>query len=170
MQSKPLTAESIIELLELEPLESEGGFYRRTFLSSDTLDNQKPAGSAIYFLITKESVSSMHRLASPEMWYFHSGDPIELLLLGKGLNGLSILGNDLAAGQRPQKLIPGGVWQGAIIAPGHEEHGYSLLSCSMSPAFDWAEFESTDEDLLMKEFPEWGAAIRRRTQSKIDSG
>lgn len=146
--SRP-TAEELIELLGLEPLPEEGGFYRETFRSPRRL----PAGSmgteyqgprdaltAIYFLVTPASPSAWHVLPSDEVFLWHAGAPVRMLRLpADGAADPITLGADFAAGQRPQAVVPGGVWQGCRLEEGAEP-GWALMSCLVAPGFDFADF------------------------------
>jgi predicted cupin superfamily sugar epimerase len=96
-------ANELIHRLGLEPLPIEGGYFRQTWSSDDLVsipgyDSPRPAGTAIYFLLTSDpdSFSSLHRLATGEMYHFYLGDPVEMLLLAEGTpGGRIILGPDL---------------------------------------------------------------------------
>ena len=142
-----MTAEEVIRLLGLEPLEPEGGWFAETYRARASL----PAGAvpglggpralstAIYYLLTRATFSALHRLRSDEIYHFYAGDPVELLLLEPGAIGRALsLGVDLAAGQRPQAVVPAGVWQGSRLALGGR---WALLGTTMSPGFDPADFE-----------------------------
>ncbi|WP_415908032.1 cupin domain-containing protein [Oleiharenicola sp. Vm1] len=119
MNSRPLSpethpAEEVIRLLDLAPLPTEGGWFRRTAESALRLPGaERRACSAILFLVTPEGFSALHRVDAVETWCFHAGDPLELLVLGEGGAGRRVaLGNDLAAGQALQAMVPAGAWQG----------------------------------------------------------
>ncbi|MEM1223281.1 MAG: cupin domain-containing protein [Verrucomicrobiota bacterium] len=171
-----LTAEEVIAHYKLEPLDQEGGFFRQVWKSgllvnNDTLcerypdEGTHPMGTLIYFLITTDSFSAMHRLPTAEHWFFHMGDPLEMLLLhGDGRGEIAMLGTDLKAGQQVQLTVPMDSWQGTRIAEGADEYGWSLGSCVMVPGFEWTDFELGDRSLLIKEYPEHAAAIERRTR------
>jgi len=130
-----MTAQEIIELLGLEPLPEEGGFFRQSYQSPERIPQQSlPAryqqdmalGAAIYFLLTPDDYSAMHQLNTDEIFHFYLGDPVELLLLHPDGSGeVFVLGNDLQASMRPQKLVKRGVWQGARLAAG----GSMALRC-----------------------------------------
>src|SRR5918911_796814 len=105
------TAEQLIAALGLRPLPREGGYYRETYRSADTLPaaalpprygRGKAAGTAIYYLLTPDTCSALHRLPTDEVFHFYLGDPVALLLLPPGGPGrLLTLGTDLLSGQRP---------------------------------------------------------------------
>ena len=114
--------EELIETLGLEPLIPEGGYFKRTYPG---LTESKDA-SSIYYLMTKDSFSSLHLLTSDEIWHFYQGDPIEQIQISPdGTVKKIILGDDIAAGQVPMTVVPAGVWQGARLIDGSK--GFFLL-------------------------------------------
>jgi len=157
------TAAEIIALLKLEPLPNEGGFFRRTYTSTATLPGGRPVGTAIYFLLTPEGFSALHRLLTDEVWHFHAGAPIEHLMLdpASGRGTRTIIGSDLPGGQQTQRTVPGGVWQGARLATGG---AWALVGCTMSPGWDEREFTLGERNVLITRFPEWAGDIRALTR------
>lgn len=156
-----LTAKKIIDLLGLEPLDIEGGFYRRTYLSSHILAGSKHLSSAIYYLLTSETHSKIHKLAADEIYHFYLGDPVELLLLDNKRNGhVHLLGNDILRGHKPQILVKGGVWQGSQLIRGGQ---FALLGTTMAPAFMESDFvEPPHLEFLLENYPsEYHSLIRQ---------
>ncbi|MGH7881690.1 MAG: cupin domain-containing protein [Candidatus Dormibacteraceae bacterium] len=133
------------ELLDLAP-HPEGGWYRETWRSDVVVHppnypGKRPTGTAIYFLLGPGEVSRWHVVRSAELWLWHQGGPLELKLGGSGEHPsaeltIITLGTDIADGQRPQGLIPPGVWQAARPTTNQEV----LVSCVVSPGFDFADF------------------------------
>jgi uncharacterized protein len=123
-------AERLITSLQLEPLPSEGGFFRQTWRSA--------TASAIYFLLTEADFSALHRIAQDELWHFYAGDRVQHLQLDPrdGTPRLAILGPDVVAGDVPQLVVPAGVWQGARLDPSSLDSGFALLGCTVSPPWD----------------------------------
>lgn len=165
--------DEMIRLLDLEPLPEEGGFYRETFRSWRRLADgalgpdyagPRDALTAIYFLVTAESPSAWHVLPSDEVFLWHAGSPVRMLRLPtEGPADPITLGVDFAAGQRPQAVVPGGVWQGCRLDD-NATPGWALLSCLVAPGFDFADFHvATDEevDALAERFPEHADEVRR---------
>ena len=154
-----MTAEKIISLLELKP-HPEGGFYRETYRSGDIiarLGGERCASTSIYYLITTESFSTLHRLASDEMFHFYLGDTVEMLqLLPGGTGKVVLLGNDVAGGARPQALVPRGTWQGSRLKQGGT---FALLGTTMAPGFDSADFEPGRKDELLRLYPQFSDLI-----------
>lgn len=132
-----MTAQEIIQLLRLVPLEMEGGYFRQNYRNKTPWDGHKPMSTAIYFLLTPDTYSCLHRLPNDEVYHFYLGDPVELLVLDeKGQGSVRILGSDLAAGMQVQTAVPAQAWQGSRLLPGGS---WALLGTTMAPGF-------TDDD------------------------
>src|SRR5262245_57053697 len=122
------TAQEVINCLHLQPLTIEGGYFRETYRAPLTLPaSALPAGysggrnisTAIYYLLTPETYSAIHRVKSDEVFHFYAGDAVELLQLWTDGSGRIVtIGNDLAARYEPQVVVPAGVWQGCRLARG----------------------------------------------------
>lgn len=144
-----MKAKDIIKLLDLRPLEPEGGFFRETLRSSSSLDTgqigkhpnrKRSLYTAIYYLLTDEDVSKPHRLNSDEIWLFHFGDPVEMKVISPdGVETSFILGSNIMNNQHPQILVPAGWVQSAKIA--HPKEGFALVSTIVVPGFDSEDFE-----------------------------
>ena len=165
-----LTAERIKELLDLHPLPEEGGYYAETYraellppavLPGRSVD-PRAAKTAIYYLLTPDCFSALHRLPTDEIFHFYLGDPVEQLHLFPDGDGRVVrIGPDLLAGERPQVLAPRGVWQGARRAS-DGVHGYALLGTTMAPGFDAADYEGGRREDLIAAYPafrEWIEAL-----------
>ncbi|MBR5755703.1 MAG: cupin domain-containing protein [Erysipelotrichaceae bacterium] len=138
-----MTKEDVIRELELRPLIGEGGFVNELYRGEAV--NGRQIYGTIYYLLTPNCCSIMHRLDADEVWYYHDGPPLEMLLIYKDHYEVKYLGNDLLKGERPQILVPKGVYQGSHMA---YEGDYSLVSTSMSPAYDPEHYEvGTYEEL-----------------------
>jgi predicted cupin superfamily sugar epimerase len=142
----------IIESLGLAP-HPEGGFYRETYRGSST---------AIYFLLPAGDFSAFHRLrTSVEIWHHYAGDPIELDTIDPdGTHRVTILGPDLERGERPQAIVPAGTLQAAAV----RGERFALCGCTVTPAFEFADFEMPTRAELLAAFPPAGVVIRRRTR------
>jgi uncharacterized protein len=160
-----MTADEIKALLHLEPHPVEGGWYRRTYTSAVSvalLGGVRPYGTAIYYLLEEGTFSEMHMLASDEIFHFYLGDPVEMLfLLSDGSSARVTLGPDLAAGQRPQVLVPAGVWQGTRLLEGAR---VALLGCTVTPGFDFADYRSGKYEELARQWPTEKERIRALTR------
>jgi len=167
-----LTAERVIDLLDLRRLPEEGGFYAETYRGPalpagalpDGYGGERPAATAIYYLVTPIEFSALHRLPGDELFHFYLGDPVEQLhLLPDGLGRFAVIGPDLESGQHPQVLAPGGVWQGTRLVPGGA-YGFALLGTTMAPGFDFADYEGGHRDELIAAYPRFRAMIEALTR------
>jgi len=132
------TGESLIEALGLEP-HPEGGWYRRTW-EAPAKAGERPAASAIYYLLLEGEASAPHRIDATELWHFYDGDPLELILeRSGGTSDVHVLGPDVAAGQSPQVVVEPGVWQSA-----RPLGRYALVGATVTPAFTFEGFELRD--------------------------
>jgi predicted cupin superfamily sugar epimerase len=163
--------EKLIRTLGLVPLPGEGGFFRETYRSSCSIpaeslpadyDGPRSAGTGIYYLLTDASFSALHRLRGDELFHFYLGDPIEQLhLRADGSGDVLVLGNDIAAGMRPQVLVPAGVWQGSRLQPGGR---FALLGTTMSPGFELEDFELGERSPLVRAYPAFEEQILALTR------
>ena len=175
-----MDADFIIKLLGLEPLHDEGGWYRETYRSDDRLPRGKkiPArystdkrfATAIYYLITADTFSAVHRLLSDEIFHFYLGDPVLMLMLHPdGTGETFVLGSDLAGGHHPQLVVTRGTWQGMkligapLVKPGGR---FALLGTTVAPSFDKEDFELGDRACLQETYPEYRELIEQLTQTR----
>jgi predicted cupin superfamily sugar epimerase len=157
-------AERIVRELGLAP-HPEGGFYRETFRSPRQLDGlpngPRAASTAIYFLLPAGSFSAFHAVTSDEAWHHYDGDPLELQVIGTdGVAVRYVLGKDLAQGQVPQAVVPAGAWQAA--RPLGER--YALVGCTVSPGFDFTDFEMPPRAELLRRLPAHRELVERFTR------
>jgi len=163
-----LTAREVVRLLQLEPLDQEGGYFRRTGESAAIRPDGKRAWSMIYSLITPEGFSALHRLAADEVWCFHAGDPLESLRLRPDGSGEWVkLGLHLAAGERPQDVVPARTWQGTRLAAGGR---WALATCLVAPEFGWSDFEIGTREALSPVYPAHAEGIRALTREQPPAG
>ena len=166
-----MTADEVKTLLQLKPLPMEGGFFRETYRSRGELSppclpegfpGPRSLATAIYYLITPESFSALHRLPGAEIFHFYCGDPaIMLQLLPDGTSRTIALGVDLVNGHQPQVIVDGGVWQGCRLTP---TGSWALLGSTMSPGFDPGDYETGERESLMAKYPGAAANIREYTR------
>ncbi|MCA9581555.1 MAG: cupin domain-containing protein [Myxococcales bacterium] len=167
----PLHAEDIITRLGLEPHPKEGGFFRETYRAKEAIDgpalpdrygSPRAHGTAIYYLLTPDTRSHLHRLTSDEVFHFYLGDPCEMLQLDpEGASRVVTLGPDLLAGESPQILVPRSTWQGMRLVPGGS---VALLGCTVSPGFDFVDYEHGDRAALLARWPEHKTLIEDLTE------
>jgi predicted cupin superfamily sugar epimerase len=166
-----MTAEEVKKTLALVPHPREGGFYIRTYESGERIpasafaDSRYPSarftGTAIYYLLEPDTFSEMHRLRSDEIFHFYAGDPVEMLQLHPGGRGEIIrIGNRLDQDERPQVLAPRNVWQGSHLVPGG---AWALLGCTVSPGFEFEDYETGTRACLCAEWPRFTQLIHSLT-------
>jgi predicted cupin superfamily sugar epimerase len=134
--SKSLSATDVIRLLDLKP-HPEGGYFRETFRDVLQLENGRAASTAIYFLLAHGERSRWHRVDAAEVFHWYAGAALRLDIAPEnGARHHVTLGNDLAAGDRPQAVVPASAWQSA------EPLGdWTLLGCTVAPGFELSKFE-----------------------------
>lgn len=153
------SAQRYIDRFNLQP-HPEGGFYRETYRSPTTLSRSdlpggfrvsQPVSTAIYFLLTDEIFSALHRIKSDEMWHFYDGDPLEVhMLSGPPPGRHEVLALGRGDGLHLQGTVTAGVWFGARVrAPGT----WSLVGCTVAPGFCFEDFEMANRENLVMQFP-----------------
>jgi predicted cupin superfamily sugar epimerase len=169
-----ITAEQIKTLLNLKLHPKEGGYFVETYRSDEMIpeealpkryrDNRSYA-TAIYYFITPESFSTIHRLKSDEIFHFYLGNPVEMLQLWPDGSGKMItLGSDLLNGMKPQIIVPKGVWQGGRLLLGGR---FALLGATVSPGFEFMDYEVGQRNLLVKSYPKFRDLIIALTKDNI---
>lgn len=164
------TAEELIRCLRLEPLPREGGWYRETHRSvlqlpanvlAPRYSAARSAGTAIYYLLTTDTCSALHRLPTEEVFHFYLGDPVLMLQLGphpEDGGRILTLGSDILAGQQVQTVVTAGVWQGSILREGG---AFALMGTTLAPGFDFDDYEAADREALIAAFPAFAERIDR---------
>ncbi|ANM12496.1 MULTISPECIES: cupin domain-containing protein [unclassified Rhizobium] len=130
-----MSPEDIIRALAMQP-HPEGGWYAETF--RDTAGGERGHSTAIYYLLTRGQRSHWHRVHDAvEVWHYYAGAPLSLHRSEDGTASETLtLGTDLAAGERPQAIVPANWWQAA------ESRGdFTLVGCTVSPGFEFSSFE-----------------------------
>jgi predicted cupin superfamily sugar epimerase len=164
-----MTADDVIRLLGLQPHPVEGGFFRETYRSAASLPQSalpdhtgdRSVSTAIYYLLKPGHVSELHVLPGDEVFHFYLGSPVRMLQLWPDGSGKEvILGADIAAGQVPQLVVPGGVWQGTKLL-GND--GFALLGCTVAPGFDYADYRNASRAELNAKWPAFAEQIRELT-------
>jgi predicted cupin superfamily sugar epimerase len=165
MTESPLNddARAAVQALGLAP-HPEGGYYRETFRSALAIDapqGRRAASTAIYFLLPARSFSALHRVRSDEVWHHYDGDPVELYMFHEdGEPQVVRLGHDFARGDRPQVVVPAGVWQAAVPVGDR----FALCGCTVAPGFDFADFELPSRAALVERFPAVRELVERLTR------
>lgn len=166
-----LTAEKLIKMLDMKPLPKEGGYCSETYRSahvipgsslSEQYESERALSTAIYYLLTPDTQSLLHRLPTDEIFHFYLGDPVLMLqLYPDGTVKTILLGQDIDdAGHFVQVVVPKGVWQGSYLLEGGR---FALMSTTMAPGFDFADNEIGDRETLIGLYPSRQDVIRRLT-------
>ncbi len=162
----PLVQE-IIRTLQLVPHPLEGGYFRETYRSVAQIDRHgesRSLGTAIYYLLTPQTFSAIHRLPTDEIFHFYLGDPVQMLQLWPdGSTCVVTLGSGVLIGHQPQVVVPGGVWQGSQLVEGGR---FALLGTTMAPGFDEEDYEPGQRDDLLRQYPGEAELIRRLTRDR----
>src|SRR6476646_4194340 len=162
----PDHAQELIETLGLLP-HPERGHYVETYRAPLAVDaashgGARAASTAIYFLVTRaQPTTYLHRLKSDEVFHLYEGGPLEVLLLAPTGGEVRRLGLDIAAGARPQLVIPAGTWFAVELAAGSS---HCLFGCTVAPGFDFADFELAEGPELAARHPAHAARIARLTR------
>lgn len=128
----------------------------------DSYRGPRVASTAIYYLLTSDTFSALHRLRGDEVFHFYRGDPVEMLhLRPDGTGATFTLGPKPQEGMHPQIVVPGGVWQGARMVEGGR---YALLGCTVAPGFEFEDFELGNRNDLLRDFPDHAEMIRALTR------
>jgi predicted cupin superfamily sugar epimerase len=163
-------AKSWIDQLQLVP-HPEGGYYRQTYRAELTIDKtalpasfggSRAVSTAIYFLLERDSFSAFHRLRSDELWHFYAGGGLVVHVIGqRGDYSEILLGSDVDAGETFQAVVKAGSWFASRVRnPG----SYALVGCTVSPGFDFADFELAKREELLRRYPQHRGVIERLTR------
>jgi len=162
--------EEIIRSLNLMK-HPEGGYYREIYRSNEfipveVLENRKNTkkpyrniSTSIYYLLVNSDVSLFHRIKSDEIWHFYQGSPLLLHILDEEKQEYRniTLGKDLVF----QVVVPKNVWFSAEIL---DKSSYSLIGCTVSPGFEFEDFEIAKSQDLISKFPQWENLIKKFTK------
>lgn len=161
----------IIKSLDLEP-HPEGGFYKETYRSEGVMNPQDSGlemegnrnfSTSIYFLLVAGNFSAFHRIKQDEIWHFYDGDPIDLHVINpKGEYTKVKIGRNFANGEVPQYVVQAGDWFASEVS---QNGNYSLAGCTVSPGFDFRDFELANAQQLTAVYPVYLEVISRLTRS-----
>ena len=160
-------AQEIVARLGLAPHPERGYFFEthraKVPVTAATHAGPRAAATAIYFLVTADAPATyLHRLLSDEVFHLYEGGPLDILRLHPdGTADVARLGLDLAAGQRPQVVIPAGAWFGTELAPGAP---YCLVGCTVAPGFEFTDFELAAGPELATRYPSVADRIARMSR------
>lgn len=166
-QDTALKIEELKKQLELLP-HPEGGYFKETYRSEGRVENpyagakERSFSTGIYFLLTPGNFSAFHRIKQDEMWHFYDGDPIALHIVSAlGEYTLVKIGRDFNQGEVPQFVVKAGDWFASEVST---PDGYSLAGCTVSPGFDFSDFEMANQANLLEDFPQHTEVILNLTR------
>ena len=152
----------IIDKLQLLP-HPEGGYYKETYRSAADIridGNARQMCTSIYYLLEDDNISHFHRIKSDELWFFHLGEPLEIITLNNGQVETILLGSAIEKGELLQAVIPAGIWFGSRIK---SQKGFVLVSCTVAPGFDFADFELAKREDLLEQYPQFEELVKELT-------
>ena len=165
------TVSELVEKFQLLP-HPEGGYYKEMYRSTELIQPSalperfsggRNFSTAIYFLLEQENFSAFHRIQSDECWHFYAGQSLHVHIIHpNGQYELIRLGNNLTQGETFQAVVPAGSWFASETATGGT---FSFVGCTVSPGFDFADFELATAASLCKKFPEKEEVIKRLCRS-----
>lgn len=139
----------------------EGGWFREVYRSGEIasesclpkeFNGDRNFSTSIYFLLEKEDISVLHRIKSDEIWHFYDGgSDVEIISLKNGTLQKQFLGREFDKGENLQVVVPKNTWFGARLI---NQKSYALVGCTVSPGFDFNDFEIAGNSLL-REYPEF---------------
>ena len=157
-----MNIEKILKKLNLTPHPNEGGFFAETYRSEENIlkknlpdryNSERSYSTAIYYLLTSTTFSEIHRLKSDEIFHFYLGDPVEMInFFPDGKVKKIILGQDIFNDMELQVIVPKMVWQGAKLIDGGN---FALLGTTVSPGFDYNDYETGNKENLFKLYPDY---------------
>jgi aspartate aminotransferase-like enzyme/predicted cupin superfamily sugar epimerase len=139
----------------------EGGWYRETYRAPGTQPPRRDASTAIYFLLAQGQVSHFHRIDADELWHYYEGDPVRVHILDESGYREMLIGPLSITDAHPQGVVSAGAWFAAESVGGVAQ--YSLVGCTVAPAFDFDRFELAERDTLIALFPDHRSLVSRLT-------
>lgn len=178
-----IDAEFIIRKLELEKHISEGGYFKESYRSPCMISNNgfhnkkqgheiseetpypekiRPASTLIYYLLVGNQYSAIHRVQSDEIWHFYLGSPVTIHLINEDRISPRIqLGNNLENDENIHYIVKKDTWFCAEI---NNKTSFALMGCTVSPGFDFEDFELGNKDKLILQYPQHKDLIERFTK------
>ncbi len=160
-----ISAQQLIALYNLQP-HPEGGWYKETYQSKEQIvaaclperfGGSRAFSTAIYFLLQEGNFSAFHRIKSDECWHFYAGDPLVVYVLQQdGTLDEIMLGNNITNGQLFQYVVPANCWFASRPATSSK---FCFVGCTVSPGFDFADFELADAAVLSALYPQHKSCI-----------
>ena len=166
---KKLTPKQIIERFKLKA-HPEGGYFHENYRSLGKINSSslwngaqgtRNYSTGIYFLLDKNQFSAFHRIKQDEMWHFYAGSTLLLHIINQeGSYKLIKIGSDMIEGSFFQYVVPAGTWFACEV---EDKNSYSFCGCTVSPGFDFRDFEMPSRKKLLSKFPNQQKIITRLT-------
>ena len=163
-------AKEYIDKLQLK-VHPEGGYFSEVYRSeelikvnhlSERYNSSRSLSTSIYFMLEGNQFSSFHRLKSDELWHFYDGTALTIIVINEmGLLDKIRLGNDLNKSETFQTVIKKNSWFAAELI---DKNSFALIGCTVSPGFDFDDFELGNRNDLVKEFPQYEEVIVKFTR------
>ena len=150
----------------MDSLDFEGGSFHEIYRCSvpASIPNRS-CGTSIYYALEAKNVSRWHLVESDEIWFYHAGTPaLQILLFPDGHFEKHIIGPNLKAGERPQSIIPVGVWQAARLVD-DSENSWGLFGATVFPGFEFSIAKVANWSELAQKWPN---AVDLVKESKLD--
>ena len=165
-----LTPQQLIHQYALQP-HPEGGWYKETYRSKELItatalperfNSDRAFATAIYFLLEQGNFSAFHKIKSDECWHFYAGGPLQVYVLQPGgVLDIITLGDNISEGQLFQYVVPANCWFASRPSP---SASFSFVGCTVSPGFDFEDFELADATTLSAIYPKHAAIIKQLTR------
>jgi uncharacterized protein len=143
----------------------EGGYFAETYKSEKFVNlpeynGDRHACTAIYYLLVRDQFSSFHRMKSDEIWHFYAGSSLSLHIIETRSRRLQEvkLGADVDNGGSFQTVVKSGYWFAASV---DDHDSYSLVGCTVSPGFDYCDWELGDMETLARMYPQHKSIIEK---------
>ena len=166
-----MEAQDIIKKLNLKVHPTEGGYYIETYRSKDIINENnlpnrynkdKSICTAIYFFLTPDTFSEIHKIPTDEIFHFYAGDTVEMLQLDPNGEGKIIkIGNNINEDEQPQVIVPANCWQGSRLIKGGK---YALMGTTVSPGFDFEDYKTANKEELIRKYPDFKEIIEFLTR------
>lgn len=160
------SASYYIRQLQLHP-HPEGGYYKEVYRSTGIIpkdclhefEDARNYATSIYFLLEQGNFSAFHKIKSDELWHFYAGDTLLIHVIEPNGNyHVIMLGSNLDKGETFQCVVPANAWFASEPAP---DAAFALVGCTVSPGFDFADFEMAEKEMLRNMFPKQANIIER---------
>ncbi len=163
-------AKYYISKLHLIP-HPEGGYFRETYRSDEfykarslpkRYNKNRVFSTCIYFLLEGSQISYFHRLKSDELWHYYDGCGVKIYMLEENGKLFKILlGKNFSKGEVFQITIKKNCWFAAEVS---RKDSFCLFGCTVSPGFDFEDFELANGNNLVNRYPEHKEIIKKMTK------